>query len=60
MRHETMNYVHCLKLWSSSTQKQAVLWYCVWEDPLMTSDVRVGRGVQNDLKIGHFRVKKGR
>ena len=30
------------------------------ERPLMTSDVRVGRGVQNNLKIGRFRVKKGR
>ena len=30
------------------------------ERPLMTSDVKVGRGVQNDLKIGRFRVEKGR
>ena len=30
------------------------------ERPLMTSDFRVGRGVQNDPKIGRFRVEKGR
>ena len=30
------------------------------EHPLMTSDFRVGRGVQNDPKIGRFRVEKGR
>ena len=30
------------------------------ERPLIKSDVRVGRGVQIDLKIGRFRVKKGR
>ena len=30
------------------------------ERPLMTSDSRVGRGVQNDPKIGHFRVENGR
>ena len=30
------------------------------ERPLMTSDFRVGRGVQNDQKIGRFRVKKSR
>ena len=32
----------------------------IWERPLMTSDIRVGRGVQNDPKIGRFRVEKGR
>ena len=30
------------------------------ERPLMTSDFRVGRGVQNGPKIGRFRVEKGR
>ena len=30
------------------------------ERPLMTSDFRVGRGVQNDPKIGRFRVERGR
>ena len=34
--------------------------YMTREHPLMTSDFRVGRGVQNDPKIGRFRVKKGR
>ena len=29
------------------------------ERPLMTSDFRVGGGVQNDPKIGRFRVEKG-
>ena len=32
----------------------------LWERPLMTSDLRVGRGVQNDPKIGRFRVEEGR
>ena len=32
----------------------------LWERPLMTSDFRLGRGVQNDSKIGRFRVEKGR
>ena len=26
----------------------------------MTSNFRVGRGVQNPQKVGHFRVEKGR
>ena len=30
------------------------------ERPLMMSDFRVGREVQNDPKIGCFRVEKGR
>ena len=30
------------------------------ERPLMTSDFRVGRGVQNNPNIGRFRVEKGR
>ena len=32
----------------------------VREGPLMTSDFRVGRVIQNDPKIGRFRVEKGR
>ena len=30
------------------------------ERPLMKSDFRVGKGVQNDPKIRRFRVEKGR
>ena len=32
----------------------------VRERPLMMSDFRVGRGVQNDPKIGRFGVENGR
>ena len=34
--------------------------HTIRERPLMTSDFRVGRGVQNDPKIGRFRVEEGR
>ena len=32
----------------------------VRERPLMTSDIRVGRGVQDIPKIRHYRVGQGR
>ena len=45
---------------SLETGRQLFFVNIIWERPLMTSKFKVGRGVQNDPKIGRFRVKKGR
>ena len=39
---------------------ERVLAGVIREHPLMTSNFSEGRGVQNDPKIGRFRVEKGR
>ena len=47
-------------LWSPRSIMRGDIFLPVRERPLMTSDFRVGRGFQNDPKIGRFRVEKGR
>ena len=45
---------------SLETGRQLFFVNIIWERPLMTSDFRVGRGVQNDPKIGRIMVERGR